>query len=136
MNNSPPLPAPIAWTRGVALGSLLALIALGLTWELWLAPTGGRTLALKVLPLLLPLPGLWRNRMYTYRWVSLMVWLYFTEGVVRATSDRRAGPPQARPDPPGGSLAVHGERGAGMSWVDEVRAIVGAPNVMTGADLA
>ena len=25
--------------------------------------------------------------MYTYRWVSLMVWLYFTEGVVRAWSD-------------------------------------------------
>jgi len=95
MNNSPPLPAPIAWTRGVALGSVLALIALGLAWELWLAPTGNRTLALKVLPLLLPLLGLWRNRMYTYRWVSLMVWLYFTEGVVRATSDRGAGVPLA-----------------------------------------
>jgi uncharacterized membrane protein len=26
--------------------------------------------------------------MYTYRWVSLMVWLYFAEGVTRATSDR------------------------------------------------
>ena len=25
--------------------------------------------------------------MYTYRWVSLMIWLYFTEGVVRAASD-------------------------------------------------
>ncbi|HWI11817.1 MAG TPA: DUF2069 domain-containing protein [Burkholderiaceae bacterium] len=85
------LPAPIAWTRAVALASVLALIALGLAWELWLAPTGSRTLALKVLPLLLPLPGLWRNRMYTYRWLSLMVWLYFTEGVVRATSDRGAG---------------------------------------------
>ena len=85
------LPAPIAWTRAVALGSVLALIVLGLAWELWLAPTGSRTLALKVLPLLLPLPGLWRNRMYTYRWLSLMVWLYFTEGVVRATSDRGPG---------------------------------------------
>jgi uncharacterized membrane protein len=29
--------------------------------------------------------------MYTYRWVSLMVWLYFTEGVVRAWGDKRAG---------------------------------------------
>ena len=85
------LPAPIAWTRAVALASVLTLIVLGLAWELWLAPTGNRTLALKVLPLLLPLPGLWRNRMYTYRWLSLMVWLYFTEGVVRATSDRGAG---------------------------------------------
>ena len=26
--------------------------------------------------------------MYTYRWVSLMVWFYFTEGAVRAYSDR------------------------------------------------
>jgi uncharacterized membrane protein len=95
MNDSHPLPASIAWTRIVALGSVLALIALGLAWELWLAPTGSRTLALKVLPLLLPLAGLWRNRMYTYRWLSLMVWLYFTEGVVRATSDRGAGVPLA-----------------------------------------
>jgi len=95
MDDAPALPAPIAWTRAVAIGSVLALIALGLAWELWLAPTGSRTLALKVLPLLLPLAGLWRNRMYTYRWVSLMVWLYFTEGVVRATSDRGAGVPLA-----------------------------------------
>ncbi len=28
-----------------------------------------------------------RNRMYTYSWVSLLVWLYFTEGVVRAYGD-------------------------------------------------
>ena len=95
MNDSPALPAPIAWTRNVALASVIALIVLGLAWELWLAPTGSGTLALKVLPLLIPLVGLWRNRMYTYRWVSLMVWLYFTEGVVRATSDRGAGVPLA-----------------------------------------
>ncbi len=87
----PSLPGPVAWTRYAAVGSLVALIALGLAWELWLAPTGRGTLALKVLPLLLPLPGLLRNRMYTYRWLSLMVWLYVTEGIVRATSDRGPG---------------------------------------------
>jgi uncharacterized membrane protein len=97
MNDSTALPAPlapaaaVAWTRAIAIGSVLALIALGLAWELWLAPTGQRTLALKVVPLLLPLIGLWRYRMRTYRWLSLMVWLYFTEGVVRATSDRGPG---------------------------------------------
>jgi len=94
MMDAPPLSAPpaaIAWTRIVAIASVLALIVLGVAWELWLAPTGSRTLALKVLPLLLPLAGLWRNRMYTYRWLSLMVWLYFTEGVVRAASDRGPG---------------------------------------------
>ena len=77
----------VAWTRRAAVGSLVALIVLGLAWELWLAPTGTGSLALKVLPLFIPLPGLWRKRMYTYRWVSLLVWLYFAEGVVRAFGD-------------------------------------------------
>ena len=44
--------------------------------------------ALKVLPLTLALPGLLRRRLYTYRWMSLLVWLYFIEGVVRASGDR------------------------------------------------
>ncbi len=70
--------------RALAVASLLALIALGLAWELWLAPTGNRTLALKVLPLAAALVGLLKFRMLTYRWVSLLVWVYFTEGVVRA----------------------------------------------------
>jgi uncharacterized membrane protein len=77
-------------TRWLAVGSLLGLIVLGLAWELFLAPIrpGGSWLALKVLPLCFPLAGLLKNRMYTYRWVSLMVWLYFTEGAVRAYSDK------------------------------------------------
>ena len=72
-------------TRALAVGALLGLIVLGLAWELWLAPTGSRWLAFKVLPLVLPLAGLLKHRLYTYRWVSLLVWLYFTEGIVRAT---------------------------------------------------
>jgi uncharacterized membrane protein len=82
--------AAVAATRWLAVGSLLGLILLGLAWELWLAPIrpGGSWLAVKVLPLCFPLAGLLRNRMYTYRWVSLVVWIYFTEGVVRAYSDR------------------------------------------------
>jgi uncharacterized membrane protein len=95
MNDSPTalgtLPSAIAWTRAIAVGSVVALIVLGLAWELWLAPTGRGTLAVKVVPLLLPLAGLLRHRMYTYRWLSLMVWLYFAEGVVRATSEHGPG---------------------------------------------
>ena len=91
-------PADVRRTRALAVGSLLALILLGLLWELWLAPLrpGGSWLALKVLPLCIPLAGLLKNRMYTYRWVSLVIWLYFTEGVVRAWGD----------PPPGNLLAL------------------------------
>ena len=69
----------------IASASLIALIFLCLAWELWLAPLrpGGSWIALKALPL----AGFLKNRMYPYRWVSLLVWLYFTEGVVRAWSD-------------------------------------------------
>ena len=88
-----PVVAPseaVLWTRRVAVGSLLALIVLCLAWELWIAPVrpGGSWLALKALPLLLPLPGLLRLRMYTYRWLSLMVWLYAAEAAIRVGSDR------------------------------------------------
>lgn len=74
-------------TRAVSIAALLGLIVLGLAWELVLAPTGNRTWVVKVIPLLFPLFGLLKHRLYTHRWVSLLVWLYFTEGVVRATSD-------------------------------------------------
>jgi uncharacterized membrane protein len=77
----------VRWSRRLAVGSVVGLIVLGLAWELWLAPTGTGTLGIKVLPLLLPLPGLLRARMYTYRWVSLLVWLYFAEGVVRVSTE-------------------------------------------------
>lgn len=77
----------IRWTTAA---SLVGLIVLGVLWEMVLAPIrpGGSLLALKVLPLILPLAGVMKNRMYTYRWLSLLVWLYFTEGVVRAWSDK------------------------------------------------
>ena len=83
-------PKYVTFTRIAAVGSLLGLIVLGLLWELWLAPIrpGGSLLVLKVLPLCIPLAGLLKNRMFTYRWVSLFVWLYFIEGVVRAWGDK------------------------------------------------
>ena len=86
-------PNTVDLTRWLAVGSLLGLIFLSLAWELLLAPLrpGGSWLALKALPLCIPLAGLLKNRMYTYRWVSLLVWLYFTEGVVRAYSDKPPG---------------------------------------------
>ena len=89
MQASPTSPAGrVDATRWVAVTALLLLIVLSVAWELWLAPIkpGGWPViaGLKALPLCLPLAGLLRLRMYTYRWLSLLVWLYFTDGVVRA----------------------------------------------------
>ena len=86
----PALPAPPVVRRAQAwtLALLAALIALCLAWELWLAPTGSGTLAIKALPLALCGAGLLRHRLYTYRWLSLLLWLYVAEGLVRATSDQ------------------------------------------------
>ena len=69
---------------------LLLLIALCLTWELWLAPLrpGGSWLVLKVLPLLTPLRGLLHRRRYAFQWSSMLILGYFAEGIVRAMSDR------------------------------------------------
>ena len=50
--STPPLrPPPCAARARWRSPASLALIVLGLAWELWLAPTGSGTLALKVLPL-------------------------------------------------------------------------------------
>lgn len=71
----------------VALGGLIALC---LAWELWLAPLrpGGSLLALKALPLVLPLMGIVTGRRYTYQWSSMLILAYLAEGVTRAWSER------------------------------------------------
>lgn len=81
--------AAAQFSRWLAVAALLGLVLLCLAWELWLAPLrpGGSWLVLKALPLCIPLAGLLKRRMYTYRWLSLLVWLYFIEGVVRAWGD-------------------------------------------------
>jgi uncharacterized membrane protein len=73
----------------IAITSLITLILLCLAWEGWLAPVrpGGTLLVVKAVPLLLPLFGILRGRVYTYQWASMLILLYFTEGVVRAWSD-------------------------------------------------
>lgn len=69
--------------------SLVALITLCIAWELWLAPLrpGGSWLAIKVLPLLMPLSGILRGRRYTHQWASMLSLAYFMEGSVRATTE-------------------------------------------------
>ena len=68
--------------------SLIALIFLTLAWEAWLAPTSRVILVIKIVPLLLPLFGILRGKRYTYQWASMLILLYFTEGVVRAYAEQ------------------------------------------------
>lgn len=80
----------VYWLRLTACISLISLILLGIAWEGYLAPlkTSGSTLVLKVIPLLLPLFGILHGRRYTYQWASMLILLYFIEGVVRAWSEQ------------------------------------------------
>jgi uncharacterized membrane protein len=82
--------SPVLRRANLAAGSsLIALIALCVTWELWLAPLrpDGSWLVLKTVPLLLPLFGILHGRRYTYQWSCLLIQLYLLEGLTRATSD-------------------------------------------------
>lgn len=79
--------ARFAWNAAIA--SLVMLIFLCLAWELWLAPIrpGGSLLALKTVPLLIPLFGVLHGKRYTFQWSSMFILLYFTEGVTRGWAD-------------------------------------------------
>jgi uncharacterized membrane protein len=75
--------------RTVASVALAALIVLCLAWELWLAPLrpGGSLVALKALPLVLPLKGIFSGHRYTYQWSSMLILAYFAEGATRAFAE-------------------------------------------------
>lgn len=72
-----------------AVTSMLALIVLCLAWETFLAPLrpGGSWMALKVVPLLIPLRGILKRDVYTLQWSSMLILLYLAEGTVRGTTD-------------------------------------------------
>jgi len=76
-----------------ALSSYIALIILTLLWEGWLAPAAhfplGFWLALKSIPLLVPLFGLLHGKAYTYGWSSMLILFYFVEGTVLTVSHRQ-----------------------------------------------
>lgn len=68
---------------------VVALIVLGVSWEMVLAPLRpqGSLLALKVLPLVFALPALKRGWVRAYQLWVMLVLLYVCEGIVRGMSD-------------------------------------------------
>lgn len=74
-----------AFVFKLAIAAWLGLIVVSLGWELWWAPLrpGGSWLALKALPLCLPLGGLLRGRIYTLQYSSMLVLPYAAEAVMR-----------------------------------------------------
>jgi len=80
----PPPPALNPLLRRLAVASLLTLIVLCVAWE-W--RTGSPWGAVKAAPLLAPLAGIARGRIYTYQWAAMLSLLYVMEGAVRAMSD-------------------------------------------------
>jgi len=79
---NPPVLSPLL--RRLASASLLTLLVLCVVWEWRL---GSPWLALKAVPLLAPLAGVVRGRIYTYQWAAMLSLLYVMEGAVRVSSD-------------------------------------------------
>ncbi|MBV8464479.1 MAG: DUF2069 domain-containing protein [Burkholderiales bacterium] len=78
----------IRWSRNGTVAGLIALFALCLAWEAWLAPLKpGSLFWIKALPLLLAVPGALRGRRYTYQWLGMFVLAWFIEGVMRGWAD-------------------------------------------------
>ena len=72
--------------------SLICLIILNLLWEIFYNPLqeNGSMMVLKSLILLIPLSGILKKNVYTYQWSSMLILLFFIEGVVRFYSEKES----------------------------------------------
>ena len=69
----------------LATAAFVDLFILCICWEWFISPLrpGGSWLILKGIPLLFAIPGLWKGKVYTMQWASMLILLYITEGLVR-----------------------------------------------------
>ena len=75
------------WAR-LCLLSVILMVLFGFLWEVKLYPLrDGSLLWLKVLPLIPLLPGLFQGRLRSLQWLTLIIWFFITEAIVRVTSD-------------------------------------------------
>ncbi|MCG6975744.1 MAG: DUF2069 domain-containing protein [Acidiferrobacterales bacterium] len=79
----------------LAIAAYLLLILTILVWESWGAPARQASvyygLLLKTIPLALLLPGILRRRVMAHMTATLLMLLYFTEGVVLTYSEQDQG---------------------------------------------
>jgi uncharacterized membrane protein len=79
------------WHR-LAIASYLLLLVLMLVWETWGAPARQASIyygvLLKTVPLALLLPGILRRRVMAHMGATLLMLLYFIEGVVLTYSEQ------------------------------------------------
>ena len=71
----------------IASVATLDLIIVCIAWEWFISPLrpGGSWLILKALPLAVMLPGLWRAKVYTMQWGTMLILIYTTEALVRVS---------------------------------------------------
>ena len=69
----------------LAVAAFVDLFILCVAWEWFISPLrpGGSWLILKGVPLLFAIPGMWKDKVYTMQWASMLILLYVTEGLVR-----------------------------------------------------
>ena len=69
----------------LATAAFIDLFILCVCWEWFISPLrpGGSWLILKGVPLLFAIPGIWKGKVYTMQWASMLILLYITEGLVR-----------------------------------------------------
>ena len=69
----------------IASAATLDLIILCIAWEWFISPLrpGGSWLILKAVPLIVMLPGIWRAKVYTMQWGTMLILIYTTEALVR-----------------------------------------------------
>ena len=74
----------------IAFIMVITMIIFGISWEIWINPIrpGGSMLWAKVIPLVLTLPGLYKSNVYSFQCLSLLVWLYVCEALVRIYSNQ------------------------------------------------
>lgn len=69
----------------MACAAFVDLFILCVCWEWFISPLrpGGSWLILKGVPLLFAIPGIWKGKVYTMQWATMLILLYITEGLVR-----------------------------------------------------